>query len=404
MNVISPYRVVLIGVLGLGVITPVVALRLAFEVARSFGIGDTDPVAFVGAESVLGCTAVAVGVTILWRKPGNRIGIMLAAGGLLLMSVFTAWVVAVLQATDGDPLWAGIATWWGTLALLPAIVMLFPAVGILFPDERLPGPRWRRPIAIAAVLLAAGVVLQSISPWRIEDDFATANPIAINGVPVEVSELGGALSALATFMLLAIAVAAVIVRYRRSTGVERAQQKWLVASLAVMALAFPFSFATDVGPDEAIDILSVLAGALVPIAVGIAVLRYHVFEIDRVVSRTIGYGLLTAVLIATYAAVILVLQGPLGDVLGGDTISVALSTLVVAALFQPLRRHLHHAVDRRFDRARFDADRTTAAFSDRLRDEVDIEAVTDDLDRTVRDALKPSALDLWLRDAGRVSP
>ena len=193
--------------------------------------------------------------------------------------------------------------------------------------------------------------------------------------------MGGGLAAIGAFVLLGLAVGAVVVRYRRSRGVERAQQKWLVASLGLMAIVFPLSFATDLGPADAIDLLSVLAGAILPVAIGIAVLRYHVFEIDRVVSRGIAYGLLTAVLVATYAAVILLLQGPLGSFLGGDTVSVALSTLVVAALFQPLRGRLQRCVDRRFDRARFDADLTSAAFSERLRDEVDIATVTADLAR-----------------------
>ncbi|MFL5681939.1 MAG: hypothetical protein ACJ77O_02200, partial [Chloroflexota bacterium] len=192
--------------------------------------------------------------------------------------------------------------------------------------------------------------------------------------------------------------AAVTARFRRSTGIEHAQQKWLVAGVGAMAVIFPLSFATNIGGDV-IDLVSVAAGALVPIAVGIAVLRYHVFDIDRVVSRGIAYGLLTAVLVATYSAVILVLQGPLGAFLGGDTISVALSTLVVAALFQPVRRTLQRAMDRGFDRARVDADTTTAAFSERLRDEVDIAMVTADLDRTVRDAMRPAVIGLWLRNA-----
>jgi hypothetical protein len=125
------------------------------------------------------------------------------------------------------------------------------------------------------------------------------------------------------------------------------------------------------------------------------------FEIDRIVSRTIAYGLIIAVLLVTYTGAILVLQGPLGAVLGGDTVSVALSTLVVAALFQPLRGRMKRIVDHRFDRARFDAERTSAAFSERLRNEVDIATVTADLHLTVRDALKPTTAALWLRSAER---
>ena len=256
---------------------------------------------------------------------------------------------------------------------------------------------------MGTVLLAIGVGLQAIAPWRVTTELRSPSPLAIPGLSPDLAEAGGGVAALGIFVLFAVAVAAVTVRFRRSTGVEHAQQKWLVAGLGAMAVMFPVSFATDLGPADIIDVLSVAAGGLVAIAVAIAVLRYHVFDIDRVVSRGIAYGLLTAVLVATYAAVILLLQGPLGSFLGGDTISVALSTLVVAALFQPLRRGLQRAVNRRFDRARVDADLTTAAFSEQLRDETDIVAVTADLDRTVRESLKPADVGLWLRDARRAT-
>jgi len=141
----------------------------------------------------------------------------------------------------------------------------------------------------------------------------------------------------------------------------------------------------------------VVTFALPAVATAVAILRYRLYEIDRIVSRTIAYGLLTVILVAAYWGAILLLQGPLRTVLGGDTISVALSTLVVAALVQPIRRRVQHAVDRRFDRARFDAESTAAAFAERLRDQVDIAAVVSDLDLTVQSSLKPATIGLWLR-------
>jgi hypothetical protein len=374
----------------------IVSLAIGVIATMSVDAGDAD-LPFTTAIAILSDTAVVVAAMILWRKPGNRIGLLLGVGGVLLLSVFTAWSIAFGQRHGGDQISTGFATWWGTVALLPAITLLFPAVGIIFPDGRLPSRRWRLPVLAGTLLLVIGVVLQTIAPWRLAENLTIPNPLAIQGLPPDIAEVGGGLAAVGTFLLFAVAVAAVTVRFRRSTGVEHAQQKWLVAGVGAMAVIFPLSFATNIGGDM-IDLLSVAAGALVPIAVGIAVLRYHVFDIDRVVSRGIAYALLTAVLVATYSAVILVLQGPLGALLGGDTISVALSTLVVAALFQPVRRILQRAVDRGFDRARVDAEVTTAAFSERLRDEVDIATVTADLDRTVRDAIRPSVIGLWLRD------
>jgi hypothetical protein len=163
-------------------------------------------------------------------------------------------------------------------------------------------------------------------------------------------------------------------------------------------------YATVFGPGTFNDIADLAIGfafAFFPIAIGIAILRYRLFEIDRLVSRTIAYVVITAVLVAAYASVILLLQGPLGTVTGGDTIPVAISTLVVAALFQPLRRRVQSIVDRRFDRARFDAERTSSAFSERLRKDVDIESVTSDLRATVRSAIAPSTVGLWLRGSDR---
>jgi hypothetical protein len=390
-------RISIVAMVCLAAVLSIVSLAIGVIATASIGGGDAD-LPFTTAIAILSDTAVVVAATILWRKPGNRIGLLLGVGGLLLLSVFAAWSIAFGQSDRAAQVSTGFATWWGTVALLPAITLLFPAVGIIFPDGRLPSRRWRLPVAAGTLLLATGTVLQTVAAWRLAENLTIANPLAIQGLPPDVAETGGGLAALGTFLLFAVAVAAVTARFRRSTGIEHAQQKWLVAGVGAMAVIFPLSFATNIGGDV-IDLVSVAAGALVPIAVGIAVLRYHVFDIDRVVSRGIAYGLLTAVLVATYSAVILVLQGPLGAFLGGDTISVALSTLVVAALFQPVRRTLQRAMDRGFDRARVDADTTTAAFSERLRDEVDIAMVTADLDRTVRDAMRPAVIGLWLRNA-----
>ena len=137
-----------------------------------------------------------------------------------------------------------------------------------------------------------------------------------------------------------------------------------------------------------------------PVAIGIAILRYRLFEIDRLVSRTIAYVILTAVLVGAYAGAILLLQGPLGFVTGGDTVPVAISTLVVAALFQPLRRRVQSTVDRRFDRARFDAERTSADSRNACARTSTSKSVTADLRATVQDALRPERQGLWLREGG----
>ena len=159
----------------------------------------------------------------------------------------------------------------------------------------------------------------------------------------------------------------------------------------------------EAAPDLAAILIDVGIVSLfaLPIVIGIAILRYRLYEIDRIISRTVGYSLVTGILATVFVAIILVLQDGLSLVTQGDTIAVAISTLAVFALFQPVRRRVQHAVDRRFDRARFDAERTSAAFAERLRGEMDIDAVTTDLRDTVQTAIKPADLGLWLRGTGR---
>lgn len=395
-------RIVLLGTLMLALAVPVASVLMARIAFHAVGQDEGGYDVFMLAMGMLGITAASVGTIILWRTSGNVIGAMLIVGALVLMSSFLAWTTSAYRGatTSSTDFLGGVTGWWGTNSIIPGVFLLFPGVAILFPDGRLPGPRWRLPFAAIVVLLAVSVILQTIGPWA-PDSNTVQNPFALPGVPLEVSALGGGLGALAVFLSLGLAVIAVSVRFHRSEGVERAQLKWLVASVSLMAILFPISFGTDVGPADLIDLASVVAGALIPVAIGIAILRYRLYDIDRIISRTIAYGLLTALLLGAYASIVVVLQGPLVAVTGSDTILVAPTTLVVAALFQPLRRRVQRAVDRRFDRARIDAERTSAAFSERLRDGIDIETVASDLDQTVRDALRPSTLALWLRTTGR---
>jgi hypothetical protein len=197
------------------------------------------------------------------------------------------------------------------------------------------------------------------------------------------------------------AAVALWVRFRRGDTIVREQVKWLLTAATVAAVTFPSSFILRAlqlnALADTISLLAFLSLLALPITIGIAILRYRLYDIDRVVSRTVAYALISAFLLATYAALILVLTGPMGAVLGRNTVVVAISTLVVAALFQPLRRRVQTAVDRRFDRARYDGQRMAEAFAGRVRDQVDIAAVSDDLDATVRAAVKPSTLLLWMR-------
>ena len=163
-------------------------------------------------------------------------------------------------------------------------------------------------------------------------------------------------------------------------------------------VAFGISFVVPEDVALLFQNVGIIALNAIPLAIGVAIVRYRLYDIDRLISRGISYGLVTIVLLATYVAVVLILQGPLGAMFGTQTVTVAISTLVIAGLFQPVRSRIHRAVDRRFDRARVDTERTAVAFSNRLREEVDIDAVVGDLASTASGAVRPARIDVWLRE------
>ena len=180
--------------------------------------------------------------------------------------------------------------------------------------------------------------------------------------------------------------------------IERQQLKWLLAVAALAAIFFPIAFIVPVQEiANAAFILGSLTLVAFPLAIAVAVLRYRLYDIDRIASRTISYGIITALLVGIFLAVNLALQAALSSVTSGNALAVAGSTLLAAALFTPVRQRVQRAVDRRFDRARYDADRLAIEFAERLRDEIDLSTLGNELDETVRQAFAPSSVGLWLR-------
>ena len=212
------------------------------------------------------------------------------------------------------------------------------------------------------------------------------------------SEILGGFASVTSVIGFSGAAAALWVRYRRGNLIERQQLKWLLAVAALAAVFFPIAF---IVPVQAIGNAAFILGSLtliaLPLAIAVAILRYRLFEIDRIVSRTLSYAIVTGLLGAVFVGVILLLQTAFADALGGGGIPVAISTLAVFALFRPVLSRVRRSVDRRFDRARVDGDRTASAFAERLRWETDMERVTGDLRTTVEDAVAPTALAIWLR-------
>jgi hypothetical protein len=335
-----------------------------------------------------------VGLVLIERRRGNPLGPLVLTMGLLTWF----YVVADVYITRPGPPPGAIVAAWAVGLLDAPLFVLVSLVFMVFPDGRLPSRRWRALLGLDVVLLAVVVTGTAVAPGQFLFYPQFVNPFAVEGVPDIVWP-----AYLTLLVSVALSALSLVGRWRGAGPVERAQLKW-VASSAVVIAAVMGSYGIVVGPGDYsafFDALVSFALGFFPIAIGIAILRYRLFEIDRLVSRTIAYVVITAALVASYALVILLLQGPLGAVTSGDTIPVAISTLVVAALFQPLRRRVQSVVDRRFDRARFDAERTSSAFSERLREDVDIESVTSDLRSTVRSAIAPSTVGLWLRGSDR---
>jgi hypothetical protein len=296
---------------------------------------------------------------------------------------------------------AGLMGLVGGLGIYPTIIIAGPLLALLFPDGHLPDPRWRWPVALIAAILALGSVLVLVRPGPIGEGLAT-NPFGIGGVPwlEAVAPFGESLGTIALLTSLVLVLVAVGLRYRRSASGEREQLKWFVAANVLVMIFLFLSLADGATEPTAFDLLAVTSLSLPPIAVGIAILRYRLYEIDRLISRTLSYGVISITLVLVFTAVVLGLQAVLDPLTGGNTVAVAASTLIVAALFQPLRRRIQGVVDRRFNRARYDAQVTVDAFAVQLRDEVDIERLRVALVATVDDAVRPARSWLWLRNAG----
>jgi hypothetical protein len=351
---------------------------------------------------VLAFTAfMVVGAVIVAHRPGNPIGWIFSAVGLLSSAAVLGVEYAeyAYVTRPGSLPGAGLAAWvavWSWFPLLGLILLFTP---LLFPTGRLLSARWR-PVAVgAAVGIVAFTVLAALQPTiRLQnEDYTVRSPLGLAGVPdPEEGVLGAVLTGL-LFGCIAAAVASVVLRFRRARGVERQQLKWFTYAAALMAMSFLLT--GSLLPDGPVtDVVFGLGFALVPVAAGIAILRYRLYDIDRLINRTLVYGLLTALLGGAYAIVVLVL----GQLFGGinaqpPSWAVAGATLAVAALFQPARRRIQAVVDRRFNRRKYDAARTVEAFSRRLREEVDLDALSAELLGVVDQTMQPTTASLWLR-------
>ena len=344
-------------------------------------------------------SSVLVGALLMTRATGNNVGpLLLIAGTTQTANLVVGEYVAHLEG-PGGPI-ALVGNGLNQVVLTWALLAILIGVPLIFPDGHLPSRRWRFVVWLTIAGMVAFAVVTLFKPGPIAEG-SPDNPLGVLGFePVFIF-----LNALASFGALVGfggAVVSIAVRFRRGRGIERQQLKWVLAVAGVAAVAFlagaflPAGLARDIALN--LGLLSLIA---MPVAIGIAVLRYRLYEIDRLVSRTIAYAVVTGGLIVVYLVVNLGLTTAFTSLASENSAVVAASTLAVAALFTPLRRRVQRVVDRRFDRARYDGELTSTAFSDRLRNEVDIQAVARELDTTVRRAIAPAGIGIWIRGARR---
>ena len=383
------------------VLACVVLLTIAGQVvSATAGEGGVDIFVLAGLSFPI------VGALIASRQPGNAIGsIMLGLGVTMALSeALRLYAYYALTVRPGSlpapefalaldaPMWVPVIGLSGTFLIL------------LFPDGKLPSPRWRPWAYFCALALVLCYTVILILPTDFADGGypGVGNPLGIDAL----KSVGAALVSIVVLIPIAIigCAVALIRRFRRSRGVARVQLKWLAAASAVVALSYLTMMALHLAfgnPDpgwlKVVSDISIFAFVLIPVAIGIAIFRHRLYDIDVIINRTLVYSALTATLTGAYFVLVTTLQGLLRPLAGQSQLAVAGSTLLVAALFRPARDRIQSLVDRRFYRSKFDAEAIMRGFSARLRDEVDLKTVTADLLAVVDQTMKPAAASLWLR-------
>ena len=339
-----------------------------------------------------------VGWIVSERQPANVVGPLMITFALLTSLALPA---DPYITSPGSSLGKDLAALLASFIDAPLFAVLALAL-IRFPDGRRPSPRWRWAdwLTVAVAVTAFIAIALRAEPFPLYPEHRS--PIGIGGFPgdpaIDLAYIG-------MLVLLIGAAASLVIRWRRGGPIERDQVKWIVAAAFVAVLTEIVNVTTfdPANPNSLPGIAASLGITLVPVAMGVAILRYRLYEIDRLISRTLSYAVVTGILTAVFAGVILVTQTVLSPITAGQTIPVAASTLAVFAMFQPVLRRVRRAVDRRFDRARYDSEHTLAAFADQLRDEVDLANLSSSIEATVREAIAPRSLWIWLGASSRDS-
>jgi len=382
-----------------------VVIAVASAVLLALGPGrqlQGDVFAGVGGASflVLSLAFASVGAMVAARVPDNRIGWIFCAIGVLCGMSVLAWAYADygLNATPDGILGDAAAGAFPSEAVAPLLGFAL----LVFPDGRLPSRRWRPVAALLGLSMALLLVTDVVRPGSLDEPFrAASNPLGVPGLRGVADVVNGAGWVLVP-VGLALAAASLIVRLRRARGVVRRQLELVLGVGALVAVVVAVDMSTWlIWPDGSLQLRIALIGvsfAAFPAATGVAIFRYRLYDIEHVVNRTVVYTALIASLAALYLGGVYVAQAALRSVSGqSSTLAVTASTLLVAAAFQPLRRRIQRAVDRRFYRSRYDAGRTLEALASRLRRQVDLESTRGEVLAAVHETLHPAHATLWLR-------
>jgi hypothetical protein len=390
---VSRLAAVTLGCLAFAVMAAVVPLAV---------LAHQNPLASAGTGLALGVPFAAVGVVVL-RRQGNLIGWLSLAFAIVFLLSTDAGFYLVARYRLGQhlplaPVMLFLQPLWEVaLAILPLIVLLFP-------EGRLPSSRWRPVLALYAALSALFLVTQytqaaaALTEHDIRVD-ASGDLTSAAHSAGWTAGVGGA--GFALLVLLALSFAGrQLLSWRRSAGERRQQLTWLVSGGAFSVLSVAVSAVVGTAPGIGQVVSGILGFGLVaiPLAIGVGILKYRLYDIDRIISRTLAYAIVTGLLAGVYAGLVLLAAQVLPR---SSSAGVAVATLVAAALFSPLRRRVQRVVDHRFNRARYDAAQTVAAYAASLKDTVDLESVREDLTRVIQQALEPSYLSLWTDEDGQ---
>jgi hypothetical protein len=399
-------------------LTMVVATVALFVLARSSHVPSSLGASTIGDVALFMSFSVfpVIGALIASKRPRNPIGWICLADGLLWALIFLSedYSAYGLAIPGSVPFPVTINALLYAWLWVPAVGLLGVYLLLLFPDGRLPSRRWRPLAWLAGAVIVLESVAVFLTPGPLEDLGRARNPFGLEGLPW-VGDAGDVVLALLPLCMLASA-ASLVLRYRRSGGEVRQQIKWIAFAASFVCLMYmvvigggtiiwllvapetPSDLGTQTWWGALLENVMLLSFAGVPVAMGFAVLKHRLYDIDIIINRALVYGLLTATLAGVYLGGVIFLQYLFRALTGQESqLAIVASTLAIAALFIPLRRRVQGFVDRRFYRRKYDAAKTLASFNARLRDETDLDTLVDDVVGVVRQAMQPEHASLWLR-------